>query len=607
MLVSVTGGLDVTGGLGGLYKEGLMYWKEMLGAIAKPDKNAKTYEISTDYSYDGLKEYPRPQMQRSSYINLNGRWDYRVIDGKGQVACSGPIEVPFSPETALSGTVRHILLPEETLEYTKRFTLEKVKKSKHLLLHFGAVDQVAYIYVNGINVGSHEGGYTSFTFDITEYVIEGENELKVKVRDYTDRIGYARGKQSLNPGGMWYSAQSGIWQTVWMEWVSKAHVADLVITPDIDNDLVKIILSVSEIKGHFSIQSSNQDLIKGYTIDEIRDNRLYITVELNEYKLWSPENPVLYFVTVEYGKDSFSTYFAMRDFGVEKDENGIPRLTLNHKPYFMNGVLDQGYYPESLMTPPSDQAMINDIEVIKSMGFNMIRKHCKIEPMRWYFHCDRIGMIVWQDIVNGGTKYDMNMICNIPTVVRPFGNTKDKNRLFLRFTGRTTEKSKAVWFLECQETIKQLRSVPCIGQWCLFNEGWGQFDARGCLEYAKGFDETRPFDSASGWFHEGCGDVFSEHVYFEDLQVKKSSRPYVISEYGGFSLKVGNHVKKDFAYGYKKYQHAKDLQDAYDEIMEKIKSLEAQGLSGAVYTQATDIEDEVNGLMTYDRKVQKLY
>lgn len=584
-----------------------MYWKEMLGAIAKPDKNGKTYELSTDYKFEGLQEYPRPQLQRSSYINLNGLWDYRVVDGKGRVASSGKIQVPFSPETQLSGVKFRMLQPEDTLEYTHRFTLEKVKKNKHLIIHFGAVDQVAFVSLNGVNIGLHEGGYTAFSFDITDYVVEGENELKVKVRDYTDRIGYGRGKQSLEPCGMWYTAQSGIWQTVWMEWVPAAYVSELVITPDIDTASVRLVMKVSEIKGKVNITSSNQDLIKDFKVDEIKDDKVIVTIKLGNYRLWSPEDPALYFITVDYGKDSFSTYFAMRHFGVATDEAGIPRLTLNHKPYFMNGVLDQGYYPESLMTPPSDAAMINDIEVIKSMGFNMIRKHCKIEPMRWYFHCDRIGMIVWQDIVNGGTKYDMNMICNIPTVVRPFGNTRDKNRLFLKFTGRNTPRSKEIWYGECEETIKQLRSVPCLGAWCLFNEGWGQFDANACLEFAKKFDDTRPYDSASGWFHEGCGEIFSEHIYFEDLKAKKSNKPYVISEYGGFSLKVGNHVKRDAVYGYKKYEQAKDLQDAFDKTMETIKSLEAQGLSAAVYTQATDIEDEVNGLMTYDRKVQKLY
>ena len=584
-----------------------MYWKEMLGAIAKPNKDGKTYELSTDYKFEGLLEYPRPQLQRKSYINLNGQWDYRIINGKGQVCSSGSILVPFSPETKLSGTDMHILLPEETLEYTKVFEIDKVKKSKHLLLHFGAVDQVAHVSLNGINLGSHEGGFTAFTFDITDYVVEGNNELKVKVRDYTDRIGYARGKQSIEPSGMWYTAQSGIWQTVWMEWVPDAFVTDLKINPDIDGNKLNMIIKVSEMKGHLDISSSNQDLIKEYRVNNIKDDKLYVTIELNQYQLWSPEDPVLYFLNISYGKDSFSTYFAMRHFGVARDEKGIPRLTLNHKPYFMNGILDQGYYPESLMTPPSDAAMINDIETIKSLGFNMIRKHCKIEPMRWYFHCDRLGMIVWQDIVNGGTKYDMNMICNIPTVVRPFGNAKDKNRLFLRFTGRNTEKSKEVWFKECKEMMHQLYNVPSLGQWCLFNEGWGQFDATGCLYFAKEIDDTRPIDAASGWFHEGCGDVFSEHVYFEELKVKRNRRPYVISEYGGYSLKVGTHVKRDAVYGYKKYQQQHELQNAYDELMAKIKSLQEEGLSAAVFTQATDIEDEVNGLMTYDRKVQKLY
>ncbi|SDB55127.1 Glycosyl hydrolases family 2 [Pseudobutyrivibrio sp. YE44] len=584
-----------------------MDWKGIFTAISKPDKNAATYELSTDFEYTGLQEYPRPQLQRDSYINLNGTWDYRVIGAQAKVVASGPIEVPFSPEAKLSGTEKHILLPEETLEYSKKFTMDKLKKSKLLILHFGAVDQVAQVSLNGINLGMHEGGYTSFSFDITDYVVEGENELKVKVRDYTDRVGYARGKQSLQPCGMWYSAQSGIWQTVWMEWVPEAYVTKLIMTPDIDNDCLNMVLKVSEMRGRVTIESSNPDLIKEYKIETITSDEIVVKVKLKDYKLWTPEEPNLYFLKVTYGRDSFSTYFAMRHFGVEQDENGIPRLTLNHVPTFMNGVLDQGYYPESLMTPPSDAAMIFDIETIKNMGFNMIRKHCKLEPMRWYFHCDRLGMIVWQDIVNGGTKYDMNMICNIPTIVRPFGNAKDKNKLFLRFTGRNTEKSKQVWHIECREIMEQLQSVPCIGQWCLFNEGWGQFDAKDCLKFAKDIDDTRPIDSASGWFHEDCGDVFSEHLYFEPLRVKITKRPYVISEYAGFSLKVGNHVKRDAVYGYKRYHQGKDLQDAYDEIMAKVKSLEEQGLSGAVFTQATDIEDEVNGLITYDRKVQKLY
>ena len=584
-----------------------MDWKGIFTAVSKPDKDANTYELSTDYKYSGLQEYPRPQLQRKSYINLNGTWKYRIVDGKGKVTESGDIEVPFSPEARLSGTGGHVLYPEELLEYTRVFTLDKIKQKKRLLLHFQGVDQVAYVSLNGVNIGIHEGGYTAFSFDITDYIVEGDNELRVKVRDYTDRVGYARGKQSLDPSGMWYSAQSGIWQTVWMEWVPQAYVTDLKITPDIDKKCIDLVFKVSEKKGKLDINSSNEDLIKSFEIVKIKDDKIYVSVKLNKYNLWTPDEPNLYFLTITYGKDIFSTYFAMRKFGIEKDEDGHPKLTLNHVPTFMHGVLDQGYYPESLMTPPSDEAMIYDIETIKSLGFNMIRKHCKIEPMRWYFHCDRLGMIVWQDIVNGGTKYNMNMICNVPTIVRPFGNTKDKNKLFLKFTGRNTEKSKEVWYKECQETINQLYSVPSVGLWTIFNEGWGQFDAVSCVEYVRGYDSTRPIDAASGWFHEDCGDVFSEHIYFDELRVVDSDKPYVISEYGGYSLKVGNHVKRDAVYGYRRYSDAKDLQDAFDAAMEKIQSLKEQGLSGAVFTQATDIEDELNGLITYDRKVQKIY
>ncbi len=584
-----------------------MDWKGIFTAVSKPDKDANTYELSTDYKYSGLQEYPRPQLQRKSYINLNGTWKYRIVDGKGKVTVSGDIEVPFSPEARLSGTGGHVLYPEELLEYTRVFSLDKIKQKKRLLLHFQGVDQVAYVSLNGVNIGIHEGGYTAFSFDITDYIVEGDNELRVKVRDYTDRVGYARGKQSLDPSGMWYSAQSGIWQTVWMEWVPQAYVTDLKITPDIDKKCIDLVFKVSEKKGKLDINSSNEDLIKSFEIVKIKDDKIYVSVKLNKYNLWTPDEPNLYFLTITYGKDIFSTYFAMRKFGIEKDEDGHPKLTLNHVPTFMHGVLDQGYYPESLMTPPSDEAMIYDIETIKSLGFNMIRKHCKIEPMRWYFHCDRLGMIVWQDIVNGGTKYNMNMICNVPTIVRPFGNTKDKNKLFLKFTGRNTEKSKEVWYKECQETINQLYSVPSVGLWTIFNEGWGQFDAVSCVEYVRGYDSTRPIDAASGWFHEDCGDVFSEHIYFDELRVVDSDKPYVISEYGGYSLKVGNHVKRDAVYGYRRYSDAKDLQDAFDAAMEKIQSLKEQGLSGAVFTQATDIEDELNGLITYDRKVQKIY
>lgn len=584
-----------------------MDFKAMLNTVARPDKNAKKYELSTDFKYEGLLEYPRPQLQRKNYINLNGQWDFRILSGQGAVVESGKIEVPFSPEARLSGASGHVLMPEETLEYKRVVEIEKIKSSKRLILHFGAVDQVAHVMINGRKVGVHEGGYTAFSYDITDYLIPGDNEFKVVVRDYTDGVGYARGKQCLEPNGMWYTAQSGIWQTVWMEWVPKVYVKSILMTPDIDKKKVLMQLTVSDSKGELTVSSVDENLIKSYKIVSLKENVVVAELELNKFKLWTPDSPNLYFITVNYGKDTFSTYFAMRHFGVEKDSEGITRLTINHKPVFLNGVLDQGYYPESLMTPPSDDAMIFDIEAIKNLGFNMIRKHCKIEPMRWYFHCDRIGMVVWQDIVNGGTKYDMNMICNVPTVVRPFGNAKDKNKLFLRFTGRRDPKTKEIWAMEAGELLNQLANVPSIGLWTIFNEGWGQFDANKCLEFVKAIDDTRPIDAASGWFHEECGDVLSDHVYFEPLTVKKTDKAYVVSEYGGYSLKVGNHSYRDAVYGYKKFNEPTALQKEYDTLMDKIKALIPLGLSAAVFTQATDIEDEVNGLLTYDRKVQKLY
>ena len=580
----------------------------MLSAVKKSDKAATKYELSTDFEYTGLKEYPRPQLQRKSYFNLNGKWDYRIKDSKANIVSSGKIEVPFSPEARLSGTDGHILLPDEILEYRHSFNLDKIKQNKHLILHFGAVDQVAHLSINGRKVGSHEGGYTSFSFDITDFIIPGDNEIKLVVRDYTDRVGYARGKQTLEPGGMWYTAQSGIWQTVWMEWVPKVYIKSINYFPNIKDNKLNIRLEVSEIKGEIAVNcAADAELIKCFTTEIVDKNTLDIAVELGKFKLWSPEEPNLYFINLNYGKDAVNSYFAMREFGIKKDEKGIMRLTLNGEPYFFNGLLDQGYYPESLMTPPSDDAMIYDIETMKSLGFNMLRKHCKIEPMRWYFHCDRIGMVVWQDIVNGGTKYNMNMICNVPTVLRPWTNHKDKNNLFLRYTGRRAEKARKIWFPECSETMNQLKAIPSIGLWTLFNEGWGQFDAADCLSFAREFDTTRPIDAASGWFHEECGDVRSDHYYFEELKVIPQEMPFVISEYGGFALRVGNHYFRDALYGYKTFDEPTALQAEYDKTMEKIKSLIDEGLCGAVYTQVTDVEDELNGILTYDRKVQKLY
>lgn len=582
--------------------------KGLLTAMKKADPNAKTYQLKTDFAFDGLREYPRPQLQRGAYINLNGKWDFSIKDQDGQIIEEGQIQVPFSPETMASGTKMHTLQKNQVLEYKRQLVIDKIKGKKRLLLHFGAVDQIATVTVNGQEIGSHTGGYTAFSFDITDYIFEGVNDLSVKVIDTLDSKGYARGKQSYKSEGMWYSAQSGIWQTVWMEWVPKSYVKAVRAIPHINQDGLELVLKVSKLKDSVEIKSPIAGLIESVErLDSQEENQLRFWLKLKDYQLWSPDNPQLYFLNITYGRDSFSTYFAMREFSTGADDRGYQRILLNGQPIFLNGILDQGYYPESLMTPPSDAAMLNDLEVIKSLGFNMIRKHCKLEPMRWYFHCDRLGLIVWQDIVNGGLAYNMNMICSLPTVFKPWQGTADTKKRLWKHTGRYTEESRQLWFKEAKEMLEQLINVPSVGLWTIFNEGWGQFEGEKCLDFAKSIDDSRLYDLGSGWFKQTATDVVSDHIYFDTLRSKKTDKPYVISEYGGYSLKINGHVSRDAIYGYKNFDSMEGLSDAYQETMAKIKSLENQGLCGAVYTQTTDIMDELNGLMTYDRKVQKVY
>ncbi len=581
-------------------------------ALAGRQKKTKPNELTTHWSEllpEGAvpRDYPRPQFRRNKWICLNGSWEYAFTkSGSRPKQFAGEICVPFSPESGRSGVNRQ-LKPGEYLWYFRYVDLPKLPEGYRMMLHFGAVDQRCTVWWNGKMVGTHTGGYLAFSFDVTDYVREGRNSVWVRVQDDTDRSGASRGKQSLHSGGMFYTATSGIWQTVWMEWVPKRCVEELRLTPLYDERAVRIELSLSEqMPVEIWIGLEGKSICHYVRRNEFEKGGLKLTKEivLTQVKPWSPEHPNLYEVCVIAGEDCVHSYFALRKFSAGFDGNHCPRLFLNNKPYFFHGVLDQGYWPESLYTPPCDEAMVFDIKNMKRLGFNMIRKHIKIEPMRWYYHCDRIGMVVWQDMVNGGGPIRLPFLCYLPTAL-PCLTTRIRDSLYC-FFARTDSRMREAWEKECIQTVRQLYNCPCIGMWVPFNEGWGQFDALRITEKIRKEDDTRLIDHASGWFDQGGGDVKSVHNYFRPLHVKKEKRPFVLSEYGGYSFPVPGHIYSQETYGYRSYQSQKEFSSAFAALMRKIKALEAKGLAGAVYTQVSDVEEENNGLYTYDRKVCKV-
>lgn len=539
-----------------------------------------------------LAEYPRPQLVRSSYLNLNGEWECEFSRSAEIPAKFGTkILVPFSPETPLSGVGR-VLAPNEYLHYKKVFFVPADFNKGRILIHFGAVDQIAEVYVNGKKAGTHIGGYTPFTVHATEFIKPGEdNTIIVSVKDYSDTKQYSKGKQKFKRGGIWYSPQSGIWQTVWMESVPHDYIEKLRITPDIDREEVRFEYSGT---GDLPVTAAvyDGDTLIAETTDKV--------VKLPDCKLWSPEHPFLYNVVFTAGEDRVKSYFGMRKFSVGTDENGIKRLFLNNKPYFHNGLLDQGYYPDGFLTPPSNAAMENDVKAVKNMGFNMLRKHIKIEPLLWYHYCDVNGIIVWQDMVNGGGSYGAEVS------VLPFIGINLDDHNYKTFK-RTDAEQRENYYIELADMIDELYNCPCIAVWVPFNEGWGQFDSANAYNFIKNMDSTRIVDSASGWHDRGVTDVISKHIYFTPIKVKAGDKPYVLSEYGGFSQCISGHTFNNKMFGYKIYKSKKGLTAAYKRLFEKVIIPQIKtGLSAAVYTQVTDVEDELNGLLTYDRKVQKI-
>lgn len=558
-----------------------------------------------------LPEYPRPQLVRKRWINLNGLWDYAVTskDDDKTPAFEGKILVPFAIESALSGVKRE-LKPLEKLWYHRTFIISDEWEDR-ILLHFGASDWETNVYINGMRAGTHRGGYCPFTFDITDYIKKGENNIFVTVWDPTDTYFQERGKQVLKPHGMWYTPVSGIWQTVWLEPVPSTYIESLKMIPDIDNETLELNVSVN-VKTNLEVMVSVYD--SGTLVGSFEGNtKNTLKIRIDNPKLWCPGSPFLYDIKVglknENGIiDCIESYFGMRKFSTGKDKDGYMRLFLNNKPMFMNGVLDQGYWPEGLYTAPTDDAMVYDINTVKGLGFNMIRKHIKVEPARWYYHCDKQGLLVWQDMMSGGRSVPEGRMLRyglLSYIGVHFKDNKNYSRL-----GRQESESRNNYKKELKEMIDTLHNTVSICMWVPFNESWGQFDSIETAKWVKSYDPTRLVDHASGWFDQGGGDVKSLHIYFKKLgnPSMEKSRVCVISEYGGYSYAVKGHVWNSLKeYGYKRHKNAKELFSNYSKLVnEQLKPLISRGLSAAVYTQITDVEEEINGFLTYDRMILKM-
>ena len=547
-----------------------------------------------------LPEYPRPQLRRESFYNLNGIWDYAVTpSGDEPEVWDGEIVVPFSPEAPLSGAARGPA-KDEYLHYRRGFTLPEGFQQSRVLLHFGAVDNDCVILVNHREIGRHSGGYWPFSADITSLLREGENILRVTVRDNADDPTFAYGKQRYKRGGMWYTAQSGIWQTVWLESVPEVYVKSLRITPEFDEARVRIELETA-LESSAAITCDVRAADGSFVAGSWAKGGVCV-VPLPGFRAWTPDDPYLYTLDITCGEDHVESYFAMRKFSYV-ELGGHKVFGLNNAPLFHNGLLDQGYYPDGLLTPPSDEAMVNDIETMKRCGFNMLRKHIKIEPLRWYYHCDRLGMIVWQDMVSGGQPYSFLHVSALPTLGKVDLPDQDAKPY-----GRSGVLSRARFRREMADTVRLLYNCPCIALWTVFNEGWGQFDALDMANELKKLDPTRFIDHASGWQDQGYEEMKSRHIYFRPVKLKNDGRALALTEYGGYILAVDGHRWTDKVFGYRICRNSAALAHDYEKLMlgQVLPHIRKEGLTAAVYTQITDVEEELNGLMTYDREVLKI-
>ena len=534
-----------------------------------------------------FSEYPRPALKRDSYICLNGKWSFRVTGKKENVKKETEILVPFPPQSRISGA-DYITDVADVLVYERDFTVPQDFKKDKVLLHFGAADQIAQVFVNGEKVGEHAGGYLPFSFDITDFLsVTGEiNRLKVVVHDRMERS-YPYGKQRMKRGGMWYTPVSGIWQTVWLESVPKDYISGL----KIDTDTEKCTMTVrgGENKKRLRLRTDQGEKIYDFEGESL-------TFSPDEIHLWTPETPYLYYFSLECGEDKVESYFALRTISADAGET-FPRLLLNGKPYFFHGLLDQGYFSDGIYLPATPEGFKNDILQMKELGFNMLRKHIKIEPQLFYYYCDLYGMAVFQDFVNSGG-YSFLIDTALPTV-------------FLRrgVTHRASKRRKEIFESSAKETIELLYNHPCVVYYTIFNEGWGQYQADRIYGDMKKLDGSRIWDTTSGWFKTKLSDVQSEHIYFKPIKLTaKEGRPLVLSEFGGFSYKVKDHSFNPVeTYGYRYYETEEDYTAALEKLyLSEIVPNVKNGLCAAVMTQVSDVEDETNGLLTYDRQIVKV-
>lgn len=577
--------------LAGLFLSvGAQSWKPAGDKIKTP----WTEKINPDKP---LAEYPRPQMVRDNWKNLNGLWDYAIVPKGSSIPqkFDGKILVPFAVESSLSGVQKRVGKDQE-LWYHQSFTVPPNWKNQRVLLHFGAVDWETDVWINDVKVGSHRGGYTPFCFDLTPFLTRGGNQkLEVRVWDPSDKGFQPRGKQVEDPKGIWYTPVTGIWQTVWLEPVAPAHLSQLKTVPNIDGGNVSVLASAQGTAAYDLVEIKVMDngqmisIGKGVVGQEV-------LLSVPNAKQWSPDSPFLYDMEVSLvrdGKvlDKVKSYFGMRKISIARDGNGVMRMQLNNKNLFHYGPLDQGWWPDGLYTAPTDEALLFDIKKTKDYGFNMIRKHVKVEPARWYYHCDREGILVWQDMPNGDHSPQWQM--------RNYFNGKEAQR---------SAESEANFRQEWKDIMDLTYSNPSVVVWVPFNEAWGQFKTPEIVEWTKGYDPSRLVNPASGGNHYPVGDMIDMHNYPGPVMgLFDPQRVNVLGEYGGIGLVYPEHVwEQGRNWGYVQYKTAKEATDAYIEMAEQLKKMIPFGYAAAVYTQTTDVEVEVNGLMTYDREVMKL-